>query len=100
MRQGPSPGSGHGCLRQVVRALGQFIYGMTIFEMARDLERERARAEQRFAMLTLGSLVGLPVPANYYSLRLVPYALPCLPALRRSLWRERDLADLCEQDLT
>lgn len=98
MRQEVAPRQGR--LHQLAQALKQFLYGMTVYEMVRDLERERGRAQQRFAALALGSLVGLPVPANYYGLRLIPYAFPHLRAWERSVLRERDLTSLCDEDFS
>ncbi len=83
-----------GRLGRAMQALRQFLYGMTTYEMVRDLERERAQLENRLAMLTAGGLLGIPLPANYYGLRLLPLLLPCLARARRGLWRERDLTDL------
>jgi hypothetical protein len=68
-------------------AIGQMIYGATVYEMVRDLNKERAQLEHMF------------VPP-YYTLRLLPYVVPCLPAWRRSILRERDLTDLCDQEIT
>ncbi len=90
---GPEASHGVGRLRDLARALRQFLYGMTTFEMVRDLERERTYLEGSLAVLTAGGLLGAPLPAHYYGLRLLPHLLPPLERERRRLWRERDLID-------
>ncbi|GAB4470812.1 MAG: hypothetical protein Kow0088_04020 [Anaerolineales bacterium] len=76
------------------------LYGATIYEMVRDLEKERANLERLFVLIVFGDLFGLPVLPPYYTLRLLPNILPYLPGLQRSILRERDLTDLCDQDFT
>jgi hypothetical protein len=81
-------------------AIGQMIYGATVYEMVRDLNKERAQLEHMFVLIVFGDMLGLPVLPPYYTLRLLPYVVPCLPAWRRSILRERDLTDLCDQEIT
>jgi hypothetical protein len=83
-----------GRLNRVVVALRQFLYGMTTYEMVRDLKRRQAHLESRLAILAVGGLLGVPLPTNYYGLRLLPHLLPDLERERRRLLRERDLTDL------
>ncbi len=90
----PHVAHGAGRLRALAEALRQFLYGMTTYEMVRHLEREQAELENRLAMLAAGGILGMPLPANYYGLRLLPHLWPRLVGQRRSLWRERDLTDL------
>jgi hypothetical protein len=78
------------------RALRDILYGMTTYEMVRDLNKERARLEHLFVLVTMGDLVGIPILPPYYALRLLPYVLPSITGLRRSLLRERDLTDLAD----
>lgn len=86
----------HSHWRQFARALRQFLYGMTVYEMVRHVEGETALREQLFAVATLAGALGLPLPSHYYGLRLLPYALPRLERWRQALWREHDLTELCE----
>jgi hypothetical protein len=44
----------------------------------------------------MGDLVGIPILPPYYALRLLPYVLPSITGLRRSLLRERDLTELAD----
>jgi len=82
--------------RQVFAAIGETIYGATIYDMVRDLNKERAQREHLFAMVVFGDLFGMPVLPPYYTLRLLPYVIPNITAWQRSMLRERDLVDLCD----
>lgn len=87
-------------LRQVPRALGEMIYGATIYEMVRGLKKERSHLEHLFILIVFGDILGLPILPPYYTLRLLPYVLPHLTAWKYSLLRQRDLTDLCDQEIT
>jgi len=87
-------------LLRATRALGQMIYGATVYEMVRDLRKERAHLEHLFILLVFGDILGIPVLPPYYTLRLLPYAIPNFVGWKRSLLRERDLTDLCDQEIT
>ncbi len=76
------------------------FYGATVYEMVRELNKERANVERLFVLAVFGDLLGVPVLPPYYTLRLLPYAVPRLAGWRRSLLRERDLTDLCDQEIT
>jgi hypothetical protein len=86
--------------RRAVTALGQILYGMTIYEMTRDLNKERGHLERIFILITFGDLLGIPVLPPYYTLRLLPFVVPHINAWKHSLLRERDLTDLCDQEIT
>jgi hypothetical protein len=83
-------------LRTAVR---EFIYGMGAYEFARHAMEERAAMESLFMVVTVGDMVGVPVMPPYYSLRLLPYAVPNVEAWRRRALRERALTDSHEFDL-
>lgn len=87
-------------LRRLRRVLGDIFYGATIYEMVRDVRKERGQVERLFVLLVFGDLLGVPVLPPYYTLRLLPYVLPNIATWRRSMLRERDLTDLCDQELT
>lgn len=87
-------------LRQLFVALGYMIYGATIYEMVRDLRKERANLERLFILIVFGDILGVPVLPPYYTLRLLPYVMPNITGWRRSMLRERDLTDLCDQEIT
>ncbi len=86
--------------RQAVRAAGEMLYGATIYEMVRDLNKERGHRERLFILVVFGDLLGVPILPPYYTLRLLPYVMPNITGWRRSLLRERDLSDLCDQEIT
>jgi hypothetical protein len=86
-------------LRELARALGEVIYGMTIYEMVRELNKARASLEHLFILTVFGDLLGVPILPPYYSLRLLPYIVPTLDTWRRSMLRERDFTDLLDQEL-
>lgn len=83
-----------------LKALGQVIYGATVYDAVRDLNKERARLEQLFILIVFGDLLGVPVLPPYYTLRLLPYVMPNITGWKRSMLRERDLTDLCDQEIT
>ncbi len=80
--------------RRAVRAVREFLYGMTTFDWVRDLQRERGEVERLFVLITFGDLVGLPILPPYYTLRLLPYVVPTINRWKHSLLRERDWTDL------
>lgn len=87
-------------LARFLRALRDILYGATIYEMVRDLRKERNEIERLFILIVFGDLLGVPILPPYYTLRLLPYIVPHVEAWRRSLLREKDLTDLCDQDFT
>ena len=87
-------------LRQFFAAIGQMIYGATVYEMVRDLHKERSHLEHLFILIVFGDILGIPVLPPYYTLRLLPYAMPNFMGWKRSMLRERDLTDLCDQEIT
>ena len=85
-------------VRALVRAIGEMIYGATIYEMVRDLQQERGRIERLFVLMVFGDLLGVPILPPYYALRLLPYVVPSIEGWKRSMLRERDLTDLADFD--
>lgn len=86
-------------LRELARTFVQVIYGMTIYDMVRDLKKARGSLEHLFILMVFGDLLGVPILPSYYSLRLVPYIVPSLDTWRRSMLREKDLTELCDQEI-
>lgn len=86
--------------RQTAVALGQILYGMTIYEAVRDLQKERNSIHRLFILVVFGDLLGVPILPPYYTLRLLPYVISDLEGWRRSMLRERDFTDLCDQEIT
>jgi len=80
--------------RDLIRILGEVIYGMSMHDMVRFGQRERAALEHLFILVSFGDLLGVPILPPYYTLRLLPYVVPELNAWRRRMLREKDLTDL------
>lgn len=80
--------------RTVDKWLRGFLYGMTYFEMERELRKQRADLEHLFVLISFGDLLGLPILPPYYSLRLLPFIVPTINSWRRRMLREKDLTDL------
>jgi len=80
-------------------ALREFLFGMGAYEFARHALEERAAMESLFMVITLGDMVGVPVMPPYYSLRLLPHAVPHVDGWKRRALRERSPADRHEFDL-
>jgi hypothetical protein len=85
-------------LRAMTHAVGEMIYGATVYEMVRDLMQERGRIEHLFVLIVFGDLLGIPVLPPYYALRLLPYVVPSIETWKRSMLRERDLTELADFD--
>jgi hypothetical protein len=83
-------------LGHILHIAREMLYGMTTFDWARGVRRERAEVERLFVLVTFGELIGLPILPPYYTLRLVPYVVPQLNRWKRSLLRERDWTDLTD----
>jgi len=86
-------------LGELARALVQVIYGMTIYDMVRELHKARASLEHLFILIVFGDLLGVPVLPPYYSLRLLPYIVPTLETWRYSMLREKDFTSLFDQEI-
>lgn len=84
----------HDWIRHALRAVSEFLYGMTTYNWVRDLQRERGTVERLFILVTFGDIVGVPILPPYYTLRLLPYVIPSINRWKRALLRERDLTDL------
>lgn len=73
---------------------GEFLYGMTFYEVERMMLRERTQRQHLMALILFGDMLGLPVLPPYYTLRILPYIIPDINRWRRSMLREKDLTDL------
>ena len=76
------------------------IYGATIYEMVRDLNKQRSYIEHLFILIVFGEFLGIPILPPYYTLRLLPYVVPNITGWKRTMLRERDLTELCDQEIT
>ncbi len=82
-----------------VHTLGEILYGMTVHEMVRGLHKQRGAIERMFILAVFGDLLGVPILPPYYALRLLPHVVPQVQGWRTSMLRERDLTDLCDQEI-
>ena len=86
-------------LRELAQTLGDMIYGATVYDWVRELQKERGMLERLFVLAVFGDLLGVPILPPYYALRLLPYALPALEGWRYSMMRERELTDLFDGEI-
>ena len=83
-----------------VRTVREILYGMTIYEMVRDLNKQRSQREHLFALVVFGDILGIPILPPYYTLRILPYVMSSFPGWKKGLLREKDFTDLCDQEIT
>ncbi len=82
-----------GRVRGVLDKLKDVTYGMAAHDMTRYALRTRASMEHLFILTTMGDMLGVPILPPYYSLRLLPYAVPQIATWKRRMLREKDLTD-------
>jgi hypothetical protein len=95
----PAHGRPESSLQRLRAALGEFAFGMTGYEFARQAIETRAALENLFMCVVVGDMVGLPVMPPYYSLRLLPYVTPQVTTWKRRVLREREFSDQHEAHL-
>lgn len=76
-----------------LKSVKEFIYGAAVHDSARYALRTRAGMEHLFILVTMGDMLGVPIVPPYYSLRLLPYAVPRIKSWKHRMLRERDLTD-------
>jgi hypothetical protein len=82
-----------GRLKGMLGHLREITYGMAAHDMTRSALRTRASMEHLFILVTMGDMLGVPILPPYYSLRLLPYAVPQIATWKRRMLREKDLTD-------
>jgi len=85
--------------REALKTLKEILYGMALYDWVLEMERVRGEVERVFILLVFGDLLGVPILTPYYTLRLLPYAVPRIEGWRRSMLREKDLTDLLDQEI-
>ncbi|MFX1521180.1 MAG: hypothetical protein ACFFCD_14805 [Promethearchaeota archaeon] len=73
--------------------LKAFFYGMVTHEMVRQALKTKLYHDQLFMLTTLGDMFGIPILPPYYSLELLPYAMPNIAIWKKRIFRERDFTD-------
>ena len=86
-------------VRRLARTLGQMIYGATVYDWIREIQKERGMVERLFVLAVFGDFLGVPILPPYYALRLLPYVVPAIEGWRISMMRERDLVDLLDGEI-
>jgi hypothetical protein len=92
-RDDEDPGGTEGRGRGILGRLREVTYGMAAHDMTRYALRTRASMEHLFILTTMGDMLGVPILPPYYSLRLLPYAVPQIATWKRRMLREKDLTD-------
>ena len=82
-----------GGVRGMFGKLREVTYGMAAHDMTRHALRTRASMEHLFILTTMGDMLGVPILPPYYSLRLLPYAVPQIATWKRRMLREKDVTD-------
>ena len=86
-------------LRSLAKMLGEMVYGATVYDWVRELEKERGMVERLFVLAVFGDVLGVPILPPYYALRLLPYVVPAIEGWRHSMLRERDFVDLFDGEI-
>jgi hypothetical protein len=81
------------------KALGEMVYGATVYDWVREVQKERGMVERLFVLAIFGDFLGVPILPPYYALRLLPYVVPAIEGWRYSMLRERDLTDLFDGEI-
>ena len=78
---------------KVVDNLKGALYGMAAHGHVTAALRTRMYLEHLFMFITLGDMLGVPLIPPYYSLRILPYAVPNIKSWKQRVFRERDFTD-------
>jgi len=73
------------------KALREFMYGLSGYEIAQQALEIRATMETLFMLGVFGDMLGLPILPPYYGLRLLPFVVPQIETWKRRVMREREL---------
>lgn len=83
-----------GIVKEATRAVKELFYGMSAHVAVRQMMKMRMYLEHLFMLITIGDMLGIPILPPYYSLKLLPYAIPNLQSWKRRLFKERDVTDM------
>lgn len=83
-----------GPLRRAWHILKQVFYGMSLHAHVTAALRTRMHMEHLFMFLVMGDILGIAMLPPYYSLRILPYAVPHINGWKNRLARERDFTDM------
>ena len=83
-----------GLLSKLKGAIGEVMYGAALHGQVSAVLKTRMYIEHMFILMILGDMLGFPILPPYYSLRLLPYAVPNVQAWKHRFYRERDFTDV------
>ncbi len=83
-----------GLLGNLKKALGDIFYGIALHQQVTSILKTRMYMEHMFILMIMGDMLGFPILPPYYSLRLLPYAIPNVKAWKHRFYRERDFTDV------
>jgi hypothetical protein len=81
------------------KALREFMYGLSGYEIAQEALEIRSTMETLFMLGVFGDMLGVPILPPYYGLRLLPFVVPQIETWKRRVMRERDLGSGHEHHL-
>ena len=77
-----------------------FFYGLFYLDLYRETAKVHLQYQTLIHLLLFCDFLGIPMMTSYYSLRLLPYALPQLNVIRREAAKEHDIfEELAEFDV-
>ena len=79
--------------RSIFQSIRGVLYGMASHGQVTATLRTRMYMEHLFMFITLGDMLGIPVLPPYYSLRILPYAVPNIKSWKQRVFKERDFTD-------
>lgn len=92
-----SPKRKIGFLSRAKAAVKELTYGMALHSQVTGILKTRMYIEHLFVLMTLGDMLGFPILPPYYSLRILPYAVPNIKSWKHRFYRERDFTDIIYQ---
>jgi len=81
------------------RAVREFLYGLSSYEIAQQALEIRATMETLFMLGVFGDMLGVPILPPYYGMRLLPFVVPQVETWKRHCLRERELGSDHEHHL-
>lgn len=81
------------------KTINEIFYGMTVYEIEKEIIKEKGNLNNLLLLIVFGDLVGLPIFPPYYSMRLLPFIIPHLETWKRGVLREKDITDILSIDV-
>ncbi|HOJ42929.1 MAG TPA: hypothetical protein PLW88_00735 [Syntrophorhabdaceae bacterium] len=86
-------------LNNCSKTLKEFFFGMTVYELQKELLKEKGYLNNLLLLIVFGDLLGLPIFPPFYAMRIFPYIIPYMDKWKSSVLREKDLTDIVSGDL-